>query len=62
MIAAEIFGFAGFVIQLNEAGKYNCFEFGLSNNEDINEKKPKLFLYFTGPPDHGHFRFLTTTE
>lgn len=57
-VAAEIFGFVGFVIQMMEDGKYNCFEFGFSNVEEINNKKPKLFLLFSGPPDRGHFRFL----
>lgn len=57
-VAAEIHGFAGSVIQIMENGKYNCFDFGLSNKEEINIKKPILFLLFSGPSDKGHFRYL----
>lgn len=56
--AAEIFNFAGYIVQLNAEGSYNCYNFGFSNVEQINKSKAVVHLLFTGSPDEGHFRFL----
>lgn len=57
-IAAELFGFVGFVLQQDDSGLITCFEFGSTSNAEEDKKKPKLFLLFTGSIDGGHFRYL----
>ncbi len=56
--ASELFGFIGLVIQIFDGEQFNCYDFGISNIPELNEKKPLLFLVFSGPPKNGHFRLL----
>lgn len=56
--AAEFYGFTGYIFQINEANEYSCYDFGLTGNQQIDKKKPQIFLLFTGPVDSGHFRRL----
>lgn len=57
-----MFGFIGFVIQISDDDKFNCYDFGLSNNPILNENKPILFLIFSGTSSNGHFRFLKSSS
>ncbi|KAJ6648539.1 Retrovirus-related Pol polyprotein [Pseudolycoriella hygida] len=51
--------FTGFIFQSNESEDVICYEYGFTGNPDIDQVKPQLLLFFTGPVDSGHFRRLT---
>ncbi len=55
LAAAESYGFTGHIFQSNESNKYTCFEFGITGNTQIDGKRPKILLLFTGPVESGHF-------
>ncbi|KAJ6642515.1 Retrovirus-related Pol polyprotein from type-1 retrotransposable element R2, partial [Pseudolycoriella hygida] len=61
--AANIFGFIGMVIEEDEHNKcYNCFEIGLTSNQDEDKSKPKIFIIFTGNQDSDHFELLDSVK
>lgn len=47
------------MFQENESdGNYVCINFGFTDDEHVDNLKPRIFLLFTGSIDHGHFRLL----
>lgn len=57
---AEIYGFYGYVFQRDASNEnFTCYNFGLTSNSKRDkelQKKPALFLLFTGSTEDGHFR------
>lgn len=58
--ASELFGFAGYVFQVDEKNDYTAYEFGHTDNSLNDYAKPTVFLLFSGQMDSdtGHFRLL----
>lgn len=56
--AAELYGFVVHVFHRDASYNYTCYEAGTTGNTNIDRKKLRLFLLFTGPTDAGHFRRL----
>lgn len=55
---SELFGFEFYVIQQTNSTDFSCFDYGSEYSNNGNT----LFLFFTGNPDTGHFRLLTTAN
>lgn len=55
-ISTHLFGYVA-VVFMKQGDIFKCFDIGYTNKEE-DDRKPKLFILFTGSTRCGHFRFL----